>query len=150
MIRQSIKSIEEFFKEMRHIKSQALHFYRLYIFFFRNFRPPAVPEIMLLVICCFLNYVQHLTFIQKMSENPLISSILSTCQVICKGRSSTGWCLPRLCGSSCRWCSMSCNWTPVRPMYRTSVSVVYVVVTIAGEWGDSWCVVLVVSKTVYL
>ena len=34
---------------MRHIKPQALHFYRLYIFFFRNFRLPAVPEIMLVV-----------------------------------------------------------------------------------------------------
>ena len=34
---------------MRHIKPQALHCYRLYIFFFQNFRPPALPEIMLCI-----------------------------------------------------------------------------------------------------
>ena len=34
---------------MYHIKSHALHFYRFYMSSFRNFRPPAVPEIMLLL-----------------------------------------------------------------------------------------------------
>ena len=51
VVRQSVKSMVELFKALRHIKPQALHFYRLYMFSsFRNFRPPAVPEIMLILI----------------------------------------------------------------------------------------------------
>ena len=39
LVRHSIKSIEEFFKEMHHIKPQMLHFYRLQIFSFETSAP---------------------------------------------------------------------------------------------------------------
>ena len=45
MVRQSVKSMVELFKELRHIKPQALHFYRLYRSFLLKLPPPALPRL---------------------------------------------------------------------------------------------------------